>query len=155
LRGGFSPPGRRGDLEDAEECQSRAEVCGNADIAAEIDAGKIARMMGSTKIMGSVKETPAMVGGLKIVVAKAGHEREFESMFEELRKIMREKEPGCLLYSLLRSRTNSRSYIVHEQYRDPAALEAHQGSAHGKIYFPRMRAILESVTVEYFDGVVS
>lgn len=26
---------------------------------------------------------------------------------------------------------------------------------HGQAYFPKMRAILESITVEYFDGVVA
>jgi len=44
--------------------------------------------------------------------------------------------------------------IVHEQYRDQAALEAHQKSAHGAKYFPRMRAVIEKIEVEYFDGVV-
>jgi quinol monooxygenase YgiN len=95
-----------------------------------------------------------MVGGLKIILVKAGHEREFEGLFGELRAAMRESEPGCLLYSLLRSRTNPRAYIVQEQYRDQAALEEHEASAHRKIYFPRIRAILESISVEYFDGVV-
>ena len=95
-----------------------------------------------------------MVGGLKIVVVKEGREQEFESLFAELRQEMRKHEPGCLLYSLLKSRDKPRSYIVHEQYCDQAALDAHQSTAHGKIYFPKIRAILESITVEYFDGVV-
>jgi quinol monooxygenase YgiN len=95
-----------------------------------------------------------MVGGLKIILVKEGHEQEFESLFGELRMTMRDHEPGCLLYSLLKSRTNPRSYIVHEQYRDQAALTMHDSSPHGKLYFPKMRAILESITVEYFDVVV-
>jgi quinol monooxygenase YgiN len=95
-----------------------------------------------------------MVGGLKIILVKPGHEQEFESLFAELRTKMREAEPGCSLYSLLKSRTNARAYIVQEQYGDPAALEAHESSERGKIYFPRIRAILESITVDYFDGVV-
>jgi hypothetical protein len=33
-------------------------------------------------------------------------------------------EPGCLLYSLLRSRKDTRDYIVHEQYADQTALDA-------------------------------
>jgi hypothetical protein len=37
---------------------------------------------------------------------------------------------------------------------DPAALEAHQKSAHGAKYFPLMRVIIEKIDVEYFDGVV-
>ena len=96
-----------------------------------------------------------MVGGLKIILVKPGREQEFETLFAELRAAMRDQEPGCLLYSLLKSRTNPRAYIVHEQYRDAAALETHESSPHGKIYFPKIRAILESITVEYFDAVVS
>jgi len=95
-----------------------------------------------------------MVGGLKIIRVKQGHIAEFETLFNKLRAEMRKTEPGCLLYSLLKSRSDPLSYIVHEQYRDAASLEAHQTSAHGKSYFPRMRAILESIIVEYFDGVV-
>ncbi|APW60675.1 putative quinol monooxygenase [Paludisphaera borealis] len=96
-----------------------------------------------------------MVGGLKVILVKAGHEQEFERLFGELRETMREREPGCLLYALLRSQTNSRSYIVQEQYRDQASLDAHETSEHGKIYFPKIRAVLESITVEYFDVVIS
>ena len=96
-----------------------------------------------------------MVGGLKIILVKPGHEHEFESLFGELREKVRDNEPDCLLYSLLKSRTNPLSYIVQEQYRDQPAWEAHQSSPHGKIYFSRIRAILESITVEYFDTVVA
>jgi quinol monooxygenase YgiN len=38
---------------------------------------------------------------------------------------------------------------------DQAALDAHQKSPHGAVYFPRMRAVIENITVEYFDGVVA
>jgi quinol monooxygenase YgiN len=95
-----------------------------------------------------------MVGGLKNVVVKAGCEREFETLFAELRAEMRKSEPGCVYYSLLKSRTNPRTYIVEEQYRDEGALEAHESSAHGKAYFARIRALLESISVEYFDVTV-
>ena len=95
-----------------------------------------------------------MVGGLKIVQVKVGHEAEFERLFRELREIMRTEEPGCLVYSLLKSKKKRGVYIVHEQYSDPVALDAHQEAPHGATYFPRIRAILESISVEYFDGVV-
>jgi quinol monooxygenase YgiN len=96
-----------------------------------------------------------MVGGLKTILVAEGREREFESLFGEMRAAIRDQKSACLLYSLLRSRSNPRAYIVHEQYRDAAALAEHESSPHGKIYFPKIRAILESITVEYFDGVVS
>jgi quinol monooxygenase YgiN len=94
-----------------------------------------------------------MVGGLKIIQVKSGQEAEFERLFEELRQIMRREEPGCLVYSLLKSRQKAGAYIVHEQYQNQAALDAHQKTAHGAVYFPKMRAVLESIDVEYFDGV--
>ena len=78
-----------------------------------------------------------MVGGLKTLVVKAGHESEFEALFAELRNAIRQHEPGCHVYALLKSRTNSRNYIVHEQYRDQAALDSHQVSQHGRFYFRR------------------
>ncbi|MGD1089676.1 MAG: putative quinol monooxygenase [Verrucomicrobiota bacterium] len=95
-----------------------------------------------------------MVGGLKIVQVKKGHEAELVRLFAELRSEMRAHEPGCLLYSLLKSRAKLGAYIVHEQYHDQAALDVHQKSAHGAKYFPQMRAIIEKIDVEYFDGVV-
>jgi len=95
-----------------------------------------------------------MVGGLKIVQVKEEHTAEFERLFVELREEMRKHEPDCLLYSLLKSRAKPGAYIVHEQYRNQAALDAHQKSTHGARYFPKMRAIIEKIDVEYFDGVV-
>lgn len=96
-----------------------------------------------------------MVGGLKVVQVKRGQEAQFERLFAELRALMHEREPGCILYSLLKSPTKPGAYIVHEQYRDQAALDSHQRSPHGADYFPRMRAVIESISVEYFDGVVA
>jgi len=94
------------------------------------------------------------IGGLKTIVVKPRHEQEFEELFRELREAIHEGEPDCLYYSLLKSRTNARAYIVEEQYRDQAAFDAHQSSEYGKIYFPKVRAVAESIQVEYFDVIV-
>ena len=94
------------------------------------------------------------IGGLKTIFVKEGCEREFERLFGELRELIRDGEPDCLYYSLLKSRTNPGAYIVEEQYRDQAAFELHQSSAYGKTYFPKIRAILETIDVEYFDVIV-
>lgn len=98
--------------------------------------------------------TTQMVGGLKTVQVAAENTAEFERLFAKLRAEMQRHEPDCLLYSLLKSRAKPGAYIVHEQYRDQAALDAHQKSAHGTRYFPQMRAIIEKIEVEYFDGVI-
>lgn len=95
-----------------------------------------------------------MNGGLKQVTVKPGHEAAFEQLFKKLRTEMRQHEPDCILYSLLRSRTDPRKYIVHEQYRNQKALEIHEESSHGAMYFSRMREVIEDLEVEYFDGIV-
>jgi quinol monooxygenase YgiN len=94
------------------------------------------------------------IGGLKTILVKEGHEQEIEKLFREMRAAIRDGEPDCVYYSLLKSRTNRRAYIVEEQYRDQAAFDAHQSSPYGKICFPKIRAILENIEVEYFDVVV-
>jgi quinol monooxygenase YgiN len=96
-----------------------------------------------------------MVGGLKVLTVKSGREGEFETLFAELRHEMHKHESGCLLYTLLRSRKSSSDYIVYEQYVDQTALDFHSHSAHGAHYFPRMRALLDKIDVEYFDCVIS
>ena len=88
---------------------------------------------------------------------KAGNESDFETMFKELRAKIREHEPGCVYYSLLKSRTAPRTYIVEEQYRDHAAWEAHQASDYGEnLPFSEDDArFSRGFTVEYFDVTVA
>jgi quinol monooxygenase YgiN len=52
------------------------------------------------------------IGGLKTILVKEGYEREFEALFREMRAAIAKAEPDCLYYSLLKSRTNARAYIV-------------------------------------------
>ncbi len=94
-----------------------------------------------------------MGGGVKALRVKAGCEQEFEGLFGQLREEVRAAEPGCQLYALLRSRKGPRDYVVHEPYAGQAALDADERSAHGAAFFPKIRALLASITVEYFDGV--
>jgi quinol monooxygenase YgiN len=94
-----------------------------------------------------------MVGGLKVFTVKAGKEVAFETLFAELREEIRRHEPGCLLYSLLKSRSDPRAYIVQEQYVDEDALEAHMTAPYSDTLFPAIRKLLERIEVEYFDGI--
>ena len=95
-----------------------------------------------------------MIGGMKIMSVKPGRERQFEQLFRELREEIRKNEPGCLAYVLLSSRMNRDSYVLHEQYVDQAALDAHRVSTYGARYFPVIRSLLTGIEIEYFDGVV-
>ncbi|HZR38109.1 MAG TPA: putative quinol monooxygenase [Nevskia sp.] len=94
-----------------------------------------------------------MVGNLRIVRVRPGEEQRFEQLFGGLREELRRHEPGCLIYSLLRSRLHPGSYVIHEQYADPAALSQHQHSPAVAQYIERMRELQDRVEVEYFDPV--
>ncbi len=62
-------------------------------------------------------------------MAKAGHEKEVVSVFTKLTEESR-KEPGCVMYLVHQHKTDSRRFLVYEQYKDDAALEAHRASSH-------------------------
>jgi quinol monooxygenase YgiN len=91
-------------------------------------------------------------GGIKTIKVLAGKENEFENLFNTLKKEVQAKEAGNQYYDLYRSKTNKNKYYVMERYKDEQALDAHKNSAHGMIFFPQIRALLESIEVEYFDA---
>jgi len=62
-------------------------------------------------------------------MAKTGHENEVLSVFTKLTEESR-KEPGCVMYLVHRHKTDPRKFLVYEQYKDDAALEAHRTSPH-------------------------
>jgi quinol monooxygenase YgiN len=62
-------------------------------------------------------------------VAKVSREGETASLFSKLTEESR-KEPGCQMYLVHRHRTDPRRFLVYEQYKDDAALEAHRAAPH-------------------------
>lgn len=60
---------------------------------------------------------------------KAGKEKDFEAAFRPCLKATR-KEPGCVAYHLNRDPDNPQTYIMYEQFRSVAALEAHMKEKH-------------------------
>jgi len=62
-------------------------------------------------------------------MAKAGHEAEVAALFTTLTRESRQ-EPGCLMYQVHRHKTEPRRFLIYEQYKDDAALEAHRSTPH-------------------------
>jgi quinol monooxygenase YgiN len=62
-------------------------------------------------------------------MAKTGHENEVGTVFTKLTEESR-KEPGCIMYLVHQHKTDRRRFLVYEQYKDDAALEAHRTSSH-------------------------
>lgn len=95
------------------------------------------------------------IGGIKKILVHKGKEADFEKLFFEMLTYIRKEETGNIYYELYKDRSKARGYTVIEKYKDQAAWQKHQDSEYGKIYFPKIRAILESIEVEYFDAVES
>jgi autoinducer 2-degrading protein len=64
-----------------------------------------------------------------LITARAGEERRIAELFPKLQEASR-KEPGCLMYVVHQHVSDSRKFLVYEQYRDEAAVEFHRNSPH-------------------------
>lgn len=64
---------------------------------------------------------------------RAGEEEKVAKWFRSLEAASR-NEPGCLMYNVHRHKDDARVFLVYEQYKDDAALEAHRQSPHFQQY---------------------
>jgi (4S)-4-hydroxy-5-phosphonooxypentane-2,3-dione isomerase len=67
------------------------------------------------------------------LLVRPGHEQQVADLFQPLTEASR-KEPGCVLYVAHQHRDDPRKFLVYEQYKDDAALEAHRNSEHFRRY---------------------
>ena len=87
------------------------------------------------------------------VTIAAGHE---DGVIESFRTLQEEtrREPGCITYVVQRSRENPRVFMIYEQYKDEAALEAHRNSPHFKQYATNgFYRFVEERRAEFFDPI--
>ena len=62
-------------------------------------------------------------------IARPGKEEEVARLFAKLQEESR-KEPGCLFYVAQRHQQEPARFLIYEQYKDDAALEAHRATKH-------------------------
>ena len=62
-------------------------------------------------------------------VANAGRETEAVRLFQELAAETR-KEPGCLMFLAHQHRAEPAKFLIYEQFKDEAALDAHRATTH-------------------------
>jgi quinol monooxygenase YgiN len=87
------------------------------------------------------------------MLVKAGTETKCKEYLRVLEEHSR-KEPGCLLYVAHQSTENPRKFLIYEQYKDHAALDAHRDSPYFKQYVRGgLDTIVESRTRELFHGL--
>ena len=63
---------------------------------------------------------------------KTGQGDTVAAALREMAPLVKEHEPGCLLYHANRARENPDLFILYEQYQDDAALAAHRETPHFK-----------------------
>lgn len=68
-----------------------------------------------------------------LLKVKPGTEIDVAALFAPLTVASRQ-EPGCLMYIAHQHRDDPTRFLVYEQYKDDAALDAHRDSAHFKQY---------------------
>ena len=69
------------------------------------------------------------LGVLATISVQEGKNEEFETLFKGLAEKVLANEEGTLLYALHRSKSNPQEYVVMEQYRSAADIDAH-GKTH-------------------------
>lgn len=94
------------------------------------------------------------VGIVAKIRIQEGKNAEFEAVFGELAAAVRANEPGNNFYALHKSRDDAQLYVVLEQYKDEAAVEAHRNAAHFKEGGKKMGACMAGAPeVELLDAV--
>src|SRR5438105_4167642 len=87
---------------------------------------------------------------------KPGKGDEVEAALKKMAPHVKEQEPGCLLYQANRSRESPDLFLLYEQYRDMAALEAHRATPHFKeIIEGTIVPLLDKREREFYEPVVS
>lgn len=94
------------------------------------------------------------LGVIAVIKVQEGKNNEFEAAFLELAEQVLANEEGCVFYSLNRSKTDSQTYKVLEQYKSAADLEAHGQTEYFKAANAKLGALVAAAPdIEVLDGI--
>jgi quinol monooxygenase YgiN len=83
---------------------------------------------------------------------KQGRETEFERLQKELSELTHANEPGTLVYDVIKSRDQPRTYVVYARFKDEAAFQAHQASPfHDRLVPPIMACVEGDMDLKMLD----
>ena len=63
---------------------------------------------------------------------KSGQGDAIQAALRQIAPLVKEREPGCMLYRAARSQDNPDDFLLYEEYEDEAALLAHRETPHFK-----------------------
>ena len=94
------------------------------------------------------------IGVVATLPVQEGKNEEFEAVFLELAAQVIANEPGCMFYTLNRSKSDPQVYKVLESYTDEDALKAHGQTEYFKAANVKLGPLLAGrPDIEYLDGV--
>ena len=67
-------------------------------------------------------------------VAREGQEQEIERILRTISAATEANEPGCLEFTVYRSNSDARHYMLYERYDDEQAFQAHRETEHFKTH---------------------
>ena len=83
-----------------------------------------------------------------------GKEAEFERLQTELSEISHEKEPGLLVYDVIRHTERPNTYVVYARFKDQAAFEFHQeADFHHRLVPPILACVDGEMDLQFFDWI--
>ncbi len=80
---------------------------------------------------------------------RPGAETQFDALVADTAAGIRASEPGTLVYACHHVDGQPRQRIFYELYRDRAAFDAHEQSAHTRRFLAEQEPLLESKAVEF------
>ena len=95
------------------------------------------------------------MSSLKIVatlISTAAHDEELDAAVRALADESR-KEPGCLSYVICKTAANPRKTVILEEWKDQAAIDAHNQAPHFTAFGSAIEGRIESLHIMVLETV--
>ena len=95
-----------------------------------------------------------MVVFIATLQVAAGKEEDFERLQTELSEVSHAREPGLLVYDVIRHAEKKGTYVVYARFRDKEAFEFHQDADfHHRLVPPILECVEGEMDLQFFDWV--
>lgn len=95
-----------------------------------------------------------MVTFIATLNIKPGREADFERLQTELSEIAHAREPGLLVYDVIRHASVARRYVVYARFENREAFEWHQAADfHERLVPPILDCVEGEMDLQFFDWV--
>ena len=83
----------------------------------------------------------------------AGREEDFDALVARTVPVIKEREPGTLVYLTHAVQGHPDQRVFYELYRDRAAFEAHEQQNHVMVFQSEREALVTSIEVDFLEAL--